>query len=133
MWLYSFTADRKFGPHCKRILDDLEAGKMEAVISIQVVAEVSGVLFRQFAVRDTTRYVDAIFSYRMKILPVTSDIVRSAAILSKDYRILPYDGIHVATAKEHSCDAILSADKELDKQNLLDRLDPLDYKTPTAI
>jgi predicted nucleic acid-binding protein len=105
---------------------------MEAVISIQVVAEVSGVLYRQYMVRDTTTYVDAVLSYRMKIIPVTSDIVRSAAVFSKDYRILPYDGIHVATAKEHSCDAILSADKELDKQKLVVRVDPLGYKASTG-
>ena len=90
VWLYSFTGDRKYGAPCKRILEDVEAGRMEAVISIQVVAEVSGVLYRQYTVRDTTTYVDAVLSYRMKIIPVTSDIVRSAAIFSKDYRILPY-------------------------------------------
>jgi predicted nucleic acid-binding protein len=133
VWLYSFTADHKYGVHCKRILDDVEAGKVDAVISIQVVAEVSGVLYRQYAVRDTTKYVDAVLSYRMKIVPVTSDIVRSAAIFSRDYGILPYDGIHLATAKELECNAILSADKELDKQSRVERMDPVDYRTSTTV
>ncbi len=41
---------------------------------------------------------------------------------------LHYDGIHIATAREANCDMIISADKELDKQNIVKRVDPLDYK-----
>ena len=78
---------------------------------------------------DTTKYVDAVLSYRMKIIPVTSDIVRSAATIAKEFRILPYDGIHLATARENSCSEIFSADKELDKQDVIARSDPRDYKT----
>jgi predicted nucleic acid-binding protein len=102
---------------------------LEAVVSTQVIAEISSVLYRTYAIRDTTKYVDAALSYRMKVIPVTSDIVRSGAAYAKEYRILPYDGIHLATAKENSCSEILSADKELDQQDLVQRADPRDYKT----
>ncbi len=98
------------------------------MVSAHVVAEISGVLYRTYAIRDTTRHVNAVLSYRMEIIPVTSEIVRFAAELSRDYKILPYDGIHIATAREANCDMIISADKELDKQNIVKRVDPLDYK-----
>ena len=102
---------------------------MEAVISVQVIAEVSGVLFRQFGVRDTTKYVAGILSYRLKVHPVTAEIVRLAAGYSRDFRILPYDGIHVATAVVGKADEIASADRELDRvKRLVGRLDPLEYK-----
>jgi len=78
--------------------------------------------------KDTTKYVDAVLSYRMEIIPVTYEIVRSAAELSKEFKILPYDCIHLATARDANCDTILSADRELDKQRVLRRVDPLGYK-----
>ncbi|MGI0084012.1 MAG: type II toxin-antitoxin system VapC family toxin [Nitrososphaerales archaeon] len=129
IWLYSFAADSHYGHACKHILDDLESGRLEATISIQVACEVSGVLYKSYGIRDTTKYVDAVLSYRMEIFPVTSEIVRSAASYAKEFKILPYDGIHIATAKEADCDFILSADRELNRQHVMRRVDPLDYKT----
>ena len=64
----------------------------------------------------------------MEVFPVTQEIVRSAAVLARDFSVLPYDGVHIATAKEAKCDRIISADKEFDRVNVLKRLDPLDYK-----
>ena len=101
---------------------------MKAVISVQVVTEVSGVLYRNFGIKDTVKYVDVILSYRTEVVPVTSEIARSAAELAREFKILPYDGIHIATAKEANCDTFLSADKEFDKQNLVKRVDPLDRR-----
>jgi predicted nucleic acid-binding protein len=128
VWLYSFTADRRYGSACKNVLADIEAGKLNSMISIQVCSEVAGVLYRSYNIRDTTKYVDAILSYRIEAIPVTSEIVRSAASLASEFKILPYDGIHIATAKEASCEAIISADKELDRQSVVNRIDPLNYK-----
>jgi predicted nucleic acid-binding protein len=67
-------------------------------------------------------------SYRLTVQPVTAAIVRSAAEYSRDFHILPYDGIHVATAVGLKVDKIASADRELDKvKKLITRMDPLDY------
>ena len=100
---------------------------MNAVVSVQVVSELSGVLYR-IGIKDTTKYVDALLSYRMTVIPITSEIIRLAASCSKDWDILPYDGIHIATAMAEGVEIILSADKELDKVKAIKRLDPLSYK-----
>lgn len=105
----------------------MEESRLDAVISAQVLAEVAGVLYRQFRVRDITRYVGGMLSYRLKVLPVTAEIVRVAAEYSKEFRILPYDGIHIATAISSGADQILSADRELDRVKMIKRLDPLDF------
>ena len=57
VWLYSFTADERYGEACRSILQDIEESRMEAVVSAQVLAEVSGVLYRQFGLADTTKHV----------------------------------------------------------------------------
>jgi predicted nucleic acid-binding protein len=71
-------------------------------------------------------------SFHLKVPPVMSEIVRLAAQLSKDFEILPYDGIHVATAVSLGADEIVSADAELDKAKVISRTDPLDYAKATA-
>ncbi len=101
---------------------------MDAVISAQVLTEVSGVLYRQFEMKDTTRHISGVLSYRLKVQPVTAEIVRLAAEYSRDFRILPYDGIHLATAVGSGASVIISADRELDRaRKLMKRKDPLDY------
>lgn len=67
-------------------------------------------------------------SYRLRVQPVTAEIVRLASEYSRDYHILPYDGVHVATAVALQVEEIASADKELDRvKKLVKRIDPLDY------
>jgi predicted nucleic acid-binding protein len=89
---------------------------------------VAGVLYRQFGMRDTTKHVAGMLSYRLRVHPVTAEVVRLAAEYSRDFRILPYYGIHVATAVDLKVDEIASADRELDRvKKLIKRMDPLQY------
>jgi predicted nucleic acid-binding protein len=118
----------KYGKSCRSILEDAERSRLDGVISIQVIAEVSAVLYRQFGISDTTRHVAGMLSYRLRVQPVTTEIVRIAAEYSRDYHILPYDGIHVATAIALKAEKIASADRELDRvSKLIERMDPLEY------
>jgi len=65
----------------------------------------------------------------MEVIPITSEIVRSAAVFAKQLNILPHDGIHLAAVKSIDGKTIISADKEIDKSKITARLDPLLYKT----
>ena len=128
MWLYAVTGDTRYGAACKGILEDIEQAKLDALISVQVVSEVAGVLYRSYGVKDTTGHVDAILSYRMEIVPVTAEVIRVGAKYAKEFSISPYDAIHVATAALSGITTILSADKELNKLSAFERLDPLSYR-----
>lgn len=127
IWIYAITAHPKYGKKCKQILEKLEKGEFKAAISVQVLSEVAGVLHQQFGVKDTVGHVVAIMSYPLEVIDLTPDIVVRGAEYSRDYGILPYDGIHVATALRQMVKKILSADKELDKVPFIERVDPLDY------
>lgn len=128
IWVYAMTADSKYGEKCKRILEKLEKGNFDATISVQVLSEVADVLYRRFGFRDTTKHVKAILSYPLELIDLTPDIVVRGAEHARDYNILPYDGIHVASALSSFATEILSADKELDKVDIIKRVDPLEFE-----
>ena len=128
IWIYAITAHPRYGKKCRRILEALERGELEAAISVQVLSEVAGVLYQQFGVKDTVGQIEAILSYPLELIDVTPDIVLRAAEYSRDYGILPYDGIHVASALGRMTKEILSADGELDKVAAITRIDPLEFQ-----
>lgn len=127
IWIYAMTAHPKYGKKCRLILEKLEKGELEAAISVQVLSEVADVLYRRFGFRNTVKHVSAILSYPLKLIDLTPDIVVRAAEYSRDYGILPYDGIHIASALSSLATEILSADKELDKVGIIRRVDPLEF------
>ncbi|MFQ6075430.1 MAG: type II toxin-antitoxin system VapC family toxin [Candidatus Bathyarchaeia archaeon] len=127
VWIYAIIAHPKYGAKCREILEDIEVGSLKAIISTQVLSEVAGVLYRQYQVKDTTRQITAIISYPLEIATVTPDTILRAAEHARDYEILPYDGIHVAAATEHMTTKIISADRELDKVDFIQRIDPFKY------
>ncbi len=48
-------------------------------------SEIAGVLYRSCGIKETTKYDDAILSYHMEVLSVTSEIVRKAATYAKEF------------------------------------------------
>jgi predicted nucleic acid-binding protein len=128
VWIYAAIAHPKYGPRCKKILERIERGELEAVAFVQVLSEIAGGLSQQYRVKDPTGPLRAVLSYPMKIVDVTPDILIRAAEYSRDYRILPYDGIHVASAVSSLATEILSADEELDKVDVVKRVDPLEFE-----
>lgn len=128
VWIYAMIAHPKYGERCKEILKKIEAERLEAAVSTQVLGEVAGVLYSKYKVKDTTPQLNAILSYPIDIYIVHPDAIRAAAEYARDYGITPYDGIHIAMAVEHNVTDIISADKELDKIELIRRTDPTEFK-----
>lgn len=126
VWIYAVTAHPKYGPACKDVLDSIEKKGIRAMVSTQVLSEVVGVLYRYYKVKDTTLQIDAILSYPIEAVVVTPDVVRRGAEYARDYNVLPYDGIHVAIASKYATNRIISADRELDKIDFVERIDPLE-------
>lgn len=128
IWIYAIIADPKYGVGCKRILEDIENEKINAIISTQVLTEVIGVLYRQYNVKGAINHLDAILSYPIDVELVTPDIIRKASEYARDYNILPYDAIHIAVCAHRAIKNIVSADKELSKVGFIERIDPIGYK-----
>ena len=128
IWIYAMIAHPKYGERCKEILEKIEVKRLKAAISTQVLGEVAGVLYSKYKVKDTTPQLNAILSYPVEIYVVHQETIRAAAEYARDYGITPYDGIHIALAVEHNVRDIISADKGLDKVELIRRVDPLSFQ-----
>lgn len=128
VWVYAMIAHPKYGEKCKEILKKIEEENLEAAISTQVLGEVAGVLYSKYKVKDTTSQLNAVLSYPIDIYIIHPDVIRVAAEYARDYDITPYDGIHIALAIEHNVRDIISADKELDKVELIRRIDPTKFE-----
>jgi len=121
-------AHPKYGEKCKEILKNIETERLEAAISTQVLGEVAGVLYSKYGVKDITPQLNAILSYPIDVYIVHPDVIRTAAEYARDYDITPYDGIHIALAVEHNVKEIISANEELDKVELVRRVDPSEFR-----
>jgi len=128
VWVYAMIAHPKYGEKCREILKKIEEEKMKAAISTQVLGEVAGVLYSKYKVKDTISQLNTVLSYPIDIYIVHPDVIRVAAEYARDYDITPYDGIHIAVAVEHNVRDIISADKELDKVELIRRIDPTRFE-----
>lgn len=127
IWIYAMIAHPRYGERCKEILSKIEAEELEAAISTQVLGEIAGVLYSKYKVKDTTSQLNAVLSYPMDVYIIHPDAIRVAAEYSRDYNITPYDGIHIAVAVENNISEMISADKELDKTDLIRRIDPIEF------
>ena len=128
IWIYAITAHAEYGVRCKEILKKIEDKRLNAAISTQVLSEIVGVLYSKYKVKDTTSQLNAVLSYPIAIYLVHPDVIRAASEYARDYNITPYDGIHIALAVEYNVRDIISADKELDKVELIRRIDPTELK-----
>ena len=128
IWIYAIIAHPRYGVRCKEILKKIEDRRLKAAISNQVLSEIVGVLYSKYKVKDTTSQLNAVLSYPIEIYLVHPDAIRVAAEYARDYNITPYDGIHIALAVEYNVRDMISADKELDKVELIRRIDPTELK-----
>ena len=124
IWIYAITSNPTYEQSCRVIMREINNRKIDATISTHVLIEVSGVLFQQYKIKDTTKYIDSIISLPIHIIEITPEIVRITVEYSAKYNITPYDAIHVAACTSESIFNIISADKDFDKIDLIKRIDP---------
>lgn len=97
---------------------------MEAATSTLAIVELTNALGKYGLGDEVKDVVDAIFSLDIRVFEVDSLDVRIAARVYDEFRISPYDCVHVAVMKKASITEIISADKEFDKITYIRRLDP---------
>lgn len=131
--IYAIANDVKYGTACKRILMDLEAGKLKACASVLVLAETLNVLTkinRMLAATgkaelDIRKNIDAILSLPIVWFDLNFLIIKKAA--EYKYKISGVDYLHIASMELNSVKELISSDKELDKVDSVKRIDPLGY------
>ncbi|MDH7477694.1 MAG: type II toxin-antitoxin system VapC family toxin [Candidatus Bathyarchaeota archaeon] len=124
IFFYAKILDRQYGRACAEILSKIEKGELKAATSTLVIVELANALSKYGLADEVKDVVDAIFSLNINILDVDSLDVRTAARVYDEFRISPYDCVHVAIMRKAGINEIISADKDFDKINWIKRRDP---------
>ncbi|MEM2368036.1 MAG: type II toxin-antitoxin system VapC family toxin [Candidatus Bathyarchaeia archaeon] len=124
IFFYAKILDREYGDACAKILRKIEGGEIKAVTSTLVIVELANALRKYRLSREVKAVVDAVFSLDIQVFEVDPLDVRIAVQIFDEFRISPYDCVHVAVMKKAGIEEIISADKDFDKINWIRRLDP---------
>jgi predicted nucleic acid-binding protein len=131
--VYAIENHPKYGGACKRILEDIEGGKLRVSCSMLVLVELISVLKKlngllsgqgrkELVIEDN---IEAVLSLPITWIDLDFLIIEKASAYS--FHISGVDYTHVATMEVSSITEILSADGDFDRIPLIKRIDPLGY------
>jgi len=132
--VYAIENHPRYGEGCKRILEDVESGKLRVSCSMLVLVELisvlkklNGVLSKQggkeLVIEDN---IEAVLSLPITWIDLDFLIIEKASAYS--FNIGGVDYTHVASMEISSITEILSADRDFDKIPTMKRIDPLGYR-----
>lgn len=130
--IYAIENHPKYGNACKKILLDVESGKLKVcssmlvlVESINVLTKINKVLKKKGKELNIKKNIDAILSLPIVWFDLNFFIIKRGA--EYDYNVSGVDYIHIASMELNSVTKIISADEELDAIDFIKRTDPLGY------
>ncbi len=123
--MYAAGQEHPYRNPCRRVLERIVAGELEAVTNVEVHQEI---LHRYIAIGLTAkgREVSQDFQYIVPlVLPVSLDEIELARDLSARYPELPArDLVHLSVMLNHGIEVVVSADRHFDRCSEIRRLDP---------
>lgn len=134
VFIYAIENHPEYGEACKRILLDIEKGRLKACASILVLVEIINVLTKINKIieergkrpLDVRKNVDAILSLPIVWFDLNFLIIKRASEYT--YPVTGIDYFHVAIMEINIVWEVISADKELDKIKFIRRIDPKEYR-----
>ncbi len=130
---YAIEDHEKYGSSCKKILNDVQCGKIKVCCSILVLVELINVIKKinkELKKKGRTELemranIDAVLSLPIQWVEMEMFIIKRAA--EYNYNIAGADYIHIATMEVNGVYEILSADADFNVPQHLKRIDPLEY------
>ena len=126
--MYAAGKNSPYKEPCKEILARVALGMLDGVTDAEVFQEI---LYRYYHIgeQDLGRRIFADFRTTMDtVLPVcATDIFLAHALMGQYPQVPPRDLLHAAVMKNNGLGAILSADRDFDVIEGIDRLDPIDW------
>ncbi|MFQ5762468.1 MAG: type II toxin-antitoxin system VapC family toxin [Candidatus Bathyarchaeia archaeon] len=112
VFIYSMFADPRIGPHCKRLIDEVEQGRIHGVVSQLVPIEVLSVAIERNPSKAETALA-AIYSLPLMFVGIDQPLLMAAARIARRYKLTGYDATHVAAALLSKTDVLVSNDQAL--------------------
>lgn len=125
--MYAAGSDHPLRAPCRRVLEQVADGELDAVISAEVVQEI---IHRFVAVRrqalGAAIAVDAMDLFA-PVLPITHATVRRIPeLLVRHPGLAARDLLHVATCQQEGIEVIISTDRGFDAVPGIRRIDPVE-------
>lgn len=126
--MYAGGGDHPLRAPCSRVMDAIDSGRLEAVISVEVVQEL---LHRFLSIRQpeiAMTMATVALSTFAPVVPITHALMRRVPDLARRYPSLSArDLIHVATCIHEGIAEIISPDRGFDRVGELRRIPPEEY------
>ena len=129
IFFYAKINDAKYGRSSGGILELISKAKVTAATSSLVLLEVSNSMVKYGLSKEVKQEIAAIISLPLRLEDLESTDASNATRLFEDHRISPYDCAHVAIMQRIGSTQIVSADKDFDRVQEIDRIDPLNSKS----
>ena len=132
--IYAIENHPLYGNSCRKILLDIETGRLKASASMFLLVETISALIKINKILkkenkkqlEVNENITAILSYPLIWLDLNFPVIKRAA--EYEHKISAADYVHIATMELNSIKKIISADREFDEVDFIKRVDPLDYE-----
>jgi len=126
IFVYSMFAHPKYGMSCRTIIDDLESGALEGVVSTLVPVEILGVVIKHNPSRAQLA-VTSICSLPMDIIEISRGVLSLAPETAVRYHLSGYDAVHIAASLDANIEYFISNDDDLRRVEEIELVKPLEY------
>ena len=126
IFVYSMFAHPRYGLACRSIIDDLENGTLEGVVSTLVPVEVMSVAVK-YDPSKAELAVTCVCSLPLEILEISRPVLSMAPGIALKHRLSGYDAVHVATSLEADISNFISNDDDFSGVREITLVKPLDY------
>lgn len=114
IFIYQFEAHPTYKPFTEIILQNIQAGRQQAVLSTVTLMELTVHPWRMDRPEVASHY-EALLAHfpNLQLVDVTRTVARQAAQLRAKYNVYPADALNVATALINDATAYITNDKGL--------------------
>ena len=127
IFIYAAQAHPKFGKACKRVVEDIESGKIEATTSVLNVAEVAEVIDRNVDRKTSITVVELLLALPMDIEDVVKEHEIDALSIFSLSKANYFDTVFVAVMKEKFINTIITNDSHFEEIKGIKSIKPFDY------
>lgn len=114
VFIYHFEANPRYQPLTTLVLNSIQAGARQAILSTIALMELAVHPWRMKRPQIAHQYEALLVHFpHLQFADVTRDVARRAAQLRAAYNIQPADALHIATALINHASAFVTNDKGL--------------------
>ena len=122
VFAYSALNREKIGNKARSLIREIQGGKVLAASSALTFDELVWAVKKYRSLDDAIIAGEAFLGLQgLKLVDVTEEILSSALTLMRKYRINPRDSIHGASALRVDAESIVTADKDFDRVEEIQR------------